>query len=100
MQARSNNKPLNNAAPIDRSVIEACALSVGSAPSGAHHQPWHFVCVGEPATKRAIREAAEEERAFYGGKAGTVWLNDLMKIGSDAYEPFFGDGTLADSRLC
>ena len=76
-------------APLDRSVIEASVLSAGSAPSGANHQPWHFVCVGDPATKRAIREAAEkEERAFYGGKAGTMWLNDLKKIGTDASQPF------------
>ena len=76
-------------APLDRSVIEASVLSAGSAPSGANHQPWLFMFVGDPATKRAIREAAEkEERAFYGGKAGTMWLNDLKKIGTDASQPF------------
>ena len=75
--------------PIDRSVIEACVQAAGSAPSGANHQPWHFVCVSDTATKRAIREAAEEEeRAFYGGKAGDTWLNDLKKIGTDASKPF------------
>ena len=45
--------------PIDRAVIEACVLAAGSAPSGANHQPWHFACVSDPDTKRAIREAAE-----------------------------------------
>ena len=31
---------------------------------------------------------AEEERAFYGGKSGTLRLNDLKKIGTDASKPF------------
>ena len=75
--------------PIDRAVIEACVLAAGSAPSGANHQPWHFACVSDPDTKRAIREAAEaEEQAFYGGRAGQTWLNDLKKIGTDASKPF------------
>jgi len=75
--------------PIDRAVIEACVLAAGSAPSGANHQPWHFACVSDPDTKRAIREAAEaEEQAFYGGRAGEMWLNDLKKIGTDASKPF------------
>jgi iodotyrosine deiodinase len=75
--------------PIDRAVIEACVLAAGSAPSGANHQPWHFACVNDPHTKRAIREAAEaEEQAFYGGRAGETWLNDLKKIGTDASKPF------------
>ena len=75
--------------PIDRAVIEACVLAAGSAPSGANHQPWHFACVSDPDTKRVIREAAEaEEQAFYGGRAGETWLNDLKKIGTDASKPF------------
>ena len=75
--------------PIDRAVIEACVLAAGSAPSGANHQPWHLACVCDPDTKRAIRAAAEaEEQAFYGGRAGERWLNDLKKIGTDASKPF------------
>ena len=75
--------------PIDRAVIEACVLAAGSAPSGANHQSWHFACVSDPETKRAIREAAEiEKQAFYGGRAGEAWLNDLKKIGTDASKPF------------
>ncbi len=75
--------------PVDRAVIEACLLAAGTAPSGANHQPWHFACVSDPAIKKTIREAAEqEEREFYGGKAGDEWLHDLKKIGTDAHKPF------------
>ena len=51
--------------PVPKAVIEACIRTAGSAPSGANHQPWHFVCVSDPDIKREIRLAAEaEERAF------------------------------------
>ena len=75
--------------PVPKSVIETCLRAAGTAPSGANHQPWHFVCVSHPETKKKIRDAAEtEEREFYGGKAGEEWLNDLKKIGTDAHKPF------------
>jgi len=75
--------------PVERALIERCVLAAGTAPSGANHQPWHFACVSSPDIKREIREAAEaEERAFYGGKAGSEWLEDLKKMGTDASKPF------------
>ena len=75
--------------PVPRTVIENCLRAAGTAPSGANHQPWHFVCVSNPDIKKQIREAAEvEEREFYGGKAGDEWLDDLKKIGTDAHKPF------------
>lgn len=77
---------------VDRAVIEACVLTAGSAPSGANHQPWHFVCINDLATKRAIREAAEsEEEAFYGGRAGEVWLQDINPLGTSASKPFLAE---------
>ena len=52
---------------VPKEVIETAIRAAGTAPSGANHQPWHFVCVRDPDIKRQIREAAEiEERAFYG----------------------------------
>ena len=75
--------------PIPREVIEACIRAAGSAPSGANHQPWHFVCISDPTIKREIRLAAEEEeRAFYDGRAGDQWLDDLQGLGTDAQKPF------------
>ena len=75
--------------PVPREVIESALRAAGTAPNGANHQPWHFVCIADADIKRQIREAAEEEeRAFYGGKAGDEWLNDLKKMGTDASKPF------------
>ena len=75
--------------PVPRDVIEACLQAAGSAPSGANHQPWHFACVSDSDIKRKIRVAAEEEeRAFYGGRAGDQWLDDLHGLGTDAQKPF------------
>ncbi|HEY3739896.1 MAG TPA: nitroreductase family protein [Bryobacteraceae bacterium] len=36
-------------------------LEASRAPSGANQQPWKFVVVKDPAIKRKIREAAEDE---------------------------------------
>lgn len=75
--------------PIPREVIETCIRAAGTAPSGANQQPWHFVAISDPDTKRQIREAAEaEERAFYGGKASDEWLDALAPLGTDADKPF------------
>ncbi len=74
---------------VPRDVIEAAVRTAGGAPSGANHQPWFFACVASGEKKRAIRLAAEEEeRAFYAGKAGEGWLQDLAPIGTDAEKPY------------
>lgn len=77
----------------DRSVsletIEWVVRAAGTAPSGANKQPWRFVAVGDPALKRQIREGAEqEEREFYGRKAGEEWLADLIPFGTDENKDF------------
>lgn len=74
---------------VPRQIIEACLEAAASAPSGANRQPWHFVAVGDAATKHRIREAAEEEeRAFYRGRAPREWLEALAPLGTDAQKPF------------
>lgn len=75
--------------PVARAVIEACLRAAGTAPNGANRQPWHFVAVSDPAIKRRIREAAEEEeRAFYHGRAPDDWLEALAHLGTDEHKPF------------
>ncbi len=74
---------------VPRNVIERCLLAAGTAPSGAHRQPWRFVVVSDPALKNRIREAAEaEEREFYAERAPEEWLEALAPLGTDANKPF------------
>ncbi len=75
--------------PVPRCIIETCIAAAGTAPSGANHQPWHFVAISNPDMKRKIRIAAEdEERAFYAGKASAEWLDALGPLGTDPDKPF------------
>ena len=75
--------------PVPRDVIEMCVLAAGTAPNGAHRQPWRFVIVSDPEIKRAIRVAAEEEeKEFYAGRAPDDWLEALAPLGTHAAKPF------------
>jgi iodotyrosine deiodinase len=78
--------------PVPEAVITACIAAAGTAPSGANHQPWHFVAISDPAMKARIREGAEEEeRAFYSGAAGDEWLAALEPIGTGVSKPHLTD---------
>lgn len=75
--------------PVPRSVLEPCLAAAGTAPNGANLQPWHFAVVGDPALKRRIRAAAEEEeRDFYQRRAPKEWLEALAPLGTDENKPF------------
>ena len=78
--------------PVASEVIAACIAAAGTAPSGANHQPWHFVAISDPVMKARIREGAEEEeRAFYQGGAGDEWLAALEPIGTGVSKPHLTD---------
>lgn len=75
--------------PVPLDVVETAIEAAATAPSGANRQPWKFVIVLDPATKRRIREAAEaEEKAFYERRATPEWLQDLAPLGTDWRKPF------------
>jgi iodotyrosine deiodinase len=75
--------------PVPRDIIESAILAAGTAPSGANHQPWHFAVIASRDVKRDIRrQAEEEEREFYAGKAGSEWLDALAPLGTDADKPY------------
>jgi len=74
--------------PVEQSIIENCIRTAGSAPSGANHQPWHFVAIKNAETKHKIRLAAEEEeKAFYAGGGGDEWIKALEPIGTGPEKP-------------
>lgn len=75
--------------PVPRALIEQCLLAAGTAPSGAHQQPWHFVAISDPAIKARIRIAAEQaEREFYQRRAPQEWLEALRPLGTDEHKPY------------
>jgi nitroreductase len=75
--------------PIPDGLLDECILAAGSAPSGAHRQPWTFVVVTDPALKREIRIAAEaEERETYEHRMTDEWRAALHPLGTDWHKPF------------
>lgn len=78
-----------SARPVPRDLIEQCLLTAGTAPSGAHQQPWHFVAIQDAAVKAQIRVAAEkEEQEFYRRRAPPEWLEALRPLGTDEHKPY------------
>lgn len=75
--------------PIPVEVIEHIILTAGTAPSGAHKQPWTFCLIQDPGIKRKIRLAAEEEeRISYASRMPTTWKKDLAPLGTNWEKPF------------
>lgn len=87
MQRRRTTRHFSDR-PVARSVIEACLEAAGTAPSGAHLQPWHFVVVSDPDTKRRIRLAAEAAEEEFYATAPAEWLAALAPLGTDAHKPY------------
>lgn len=74
---------------IDEKIIHNLVLAASTAPSGAHKQPWTFCVVKDPAIKKQIRIAAEEEeKQSYDGRMSDEWLKDLEPLGTDWHKPF------------
>ena len=69
---------------MPRELIELAIRTAGTAPSGAHLQPWTFVAVSDPDLKSRIRHAAEsEERKFYEDRIPEEWAEVLEPLGTD-----------------
>jgi nitroreductase len=78
--------------PVPFEIVENALRAAALAPSGANQQPWTFVVVSDPETKRCIRRAAEaEERRNYEGRMSPEWLAALEHLGTDADKPHLTD---------
>jgi iodotyrosine deiodinase len=75
--------------PVPARLIELAIRTASTAPSGAHQQPWTFVAVGDPHTRKHIRIAAEaEERRSYESRMSSEWLEALAPLGTNWQKPF------------
>jgi iodotyrosine deiodinase len=79
-----------SADPVPRELVELAIRTASTAPSGAHKQPWRFVVVGDPAVKRQIRVAAEEEEheSYVGGRMPPEWIEALAPLGTSWEKPY------------
>lgn len=83
LQTRRTTRHFSREA-VAREVIEWAVLSAGTAPSGAHRQPWRFVAVQDPGLKARIREAVEaEEYKTYTARMTDEWRSALAALGTD-----------------
>lgn len=74
---------------VPSEIVKQAILTAGTAPSGAHKQPWTFVMVGDREVKAKIRQAAEiEELENYRRRMPEGWLRDLAPLGTDEHKPF------------
>jgi iodotyrosine deiodinase len=88
MRARRSVRDFSDDVP-PRECIDYAIKVAGTAPSGAHRQPWKFVVVDDPRLKTAIRGAAEqEERESYEHRFPQEWLDALAPLGTDWHKPF------------
>jgi iodotyrosine deiodinase len=74
---------------VPKKVIENIIKTAGSAPSGAHKQPWTFCVISNATLKSEIRKLAEkEEFENYHGRMSDSWKEDLEHLGTDHIKEF------------
>jgi len=78
--------------PIPDGVLENVIRTAGTAPSGAHCEPWTFVVVRDSKLKTQIREIVEqEEYTNYDRRMGDKWVQDLKFVKTDHVKPYLED---------
>ncbi|MCY4674307.1 MAG: nitroreductase family protein [Bacteroidetes bacterium] len=88
MRERRSVRTFNDRS-VPRELIEQAILTAGTAPSGAHREPWHFVAVNDRELQSKIREAAEkEERESYERRMPKAWREAIDPLGTDWHKPF------------
>eukprot|EP00117_Sycon_ciliatum_P035927 scpid78401/ scgid27135/ Iodotyrosine dehalogenase 1 len=78
--------------PVPREVVENIVRVGGTAPSGAHTEPWTYVVVSDPEIKAQIRDIVErEEEVNYDRRMGTTWVKDVTLLGTDHSKPYLDE---------
>jgi iodotyrosine deiodinase len=84
MQGRRTVREFDPTRDVSRAAMEQILEVAGSAPSGAHKQPWTYVAIRSADLKQKIRDATEaQEKEFYESKITAEWKSDLDPLGTD-----------------
>jgi len=77
---------------VPKELIEKAILTGGTAPNGAHLQPWTWVVISNQEMKQKIRDAAEqEELKTYQSRMPEAWKEVLDPLGTDHIKPHLTD---------
>jgi len=77
---------------VSKNIIEKAILTAGTAPNGAHLQPWTWVAISNQELKQKIRDAAEiEEIKTYQDRMPEAWQEVLAPLGTDAVKTHITD---------
>ncbi|MDB2333672.1 nitroreductase family protein [Candidatus Poseidoniales archaeon] len=77
---------------VPKELIERAIMCAGTAPSGAHLQPWTFVAISSQSLKEKIRSAAEEEeKKTYSQRMPDAWKEVLDPLGTDSIKQHLTD---------
>ncbi|CAG9855766.1 unnamed protein product [Phyllotreta striolata] len=80
MNARRTIRHFSNE-PVPIEIIRNIIKTAGTAPSGAHTEPWTYVVVSSYEVKQKIREIVEnEEEINYKKRMGKTWTTDLKPL--------------------
>ncbi|XP_054733051.1 iodotyrosine deiodinase [Anastrepha obliqua] len=76
--------------PLD--VIADCIRAAGTAPSGAHTEPWTFCVVRDADLKQRIRDVIEaEEELNYAQRMHRQWTADLRPLRTNHVKSYLTD---------
>jgi len=77
---------------VPKEVIENIVKAGGTAPSGAHTEPWTFVVVSDKDLKQSVRQLIEdEEEVNYTKRMGVQWTTDLRPLKTDWHKEYLSD---------
>lgn len=84
MEGRRTVRDFDPNRDVSKATMEQILEVAGSAPSGAHKQPWTYVAIRCADLKQKIRDATEaQEKEFYEQKITDEWRADLEPLGTD-----------------
>lgn len=67
--------------PVPKEILYNIIKTAGTAPSGAHTEPWTYVLVSSMEIKQQIRQIIEaEEEINYKKRMGKIWTTDLKPL--------------------
>jgi iodotyrosine deiodinase len=74
---------------VSEEIINNIIKTAGTAPSGAHKEPWVFCVIKNKDLKSKIRELAEhEEQINYATRMNETWKKDLAHLGTNEIKEF------------